>query len=312
MSFFIWPESSFGKFGKLMQTASPSDVETLLHTLYPSGYPVLVSSARSAIRLAHSVMGVSRGDYVSVPHYSSHCVLDVVSRSATPVPYHCLKSRKSDLVYHPWGFMNYGEWSHPMIEDAVDTLPIPGADLFQLDGDFELWSLPKILGVSSGGVLWCRRESDAEKIRKLRYSCCNKSLFWLLRQIGHRWHSCHVAWSSLESHEGGALPGIACSEILIALEQIDSLVDERKRRLELVEVYLPDWARLSEGRLPCCVPIEVNDAVAAQLSVLGFSAGFRMLEIDKELYRVFALPIHQDVPVKLISDAVALVDTCER
>ncbi len=312
MSYFLWPEGTFSRFGHLFRSATAEEVEFRLQSMYPSGYPVLVSSGRAAIRLVHSLMGISRGDCIGVPRYASHCVLDVVARSAAPVLYQHPGTRKSDLVYHPWGYLNAGEWMKPIIEDAVDTLLVPGNDLFQVGGDFEIWSLPKILGTSSGGVIWCREASDAESLRRLRSECSGGFAFWLLRQMGHFWHALHVAWSGLESHQGGDLAGIVCAEVLNALGALEALIEERKLRWTLVEKLIPDWAHLGDGRLPCCVPLEVKEEIVTSLSELGFSAGFRILEIGDSFHRIFALPIHQDVPERLIRDALALFDDCEK
>ena len=43
------------------------------------------------------------------------------------------------------------------IDDCVDSLCEIGTELFPTSNDFEIWSLPKILGTTSGAVLWCKR-----------------------------------------------------------------------------------------------------------------------------------------------------------
>ena len=167
--YFLWPEGSIKHaVTGVLQRSEVSTAERLLTELFPSGYPVLCSSARAAIAMVLEHCGASRPELVAVFPYASHCVLDAISRQATPQTY-SREHLRIAIEYHQWGYVQTRRTTTPiLIEDAVDTLCVPGEPLFPLAGSYEIWSLPKILGTTSGGVIWCRDESDAEEIRDLR------------------------------------------------------------------------------------------------------------------------------------------------
>lgn len=147
---------------------SVETIEEKLRGMFPTGYPVLCSSGRAALVIALLESEVSRGDLVGVFPYASHCVLDAVSRVATPLSGPTAVAVALRVVYHQWGFVQETDLSKNTIEDCVDTLCVPGAAIFPGGGRFEIWSLPKIIGTTSGAVLWCRDSETAAKIRCFR------------------------------------------------------------------------------------------------------------------------------------------------
>lgn len=80
---------------------------------------------------------VSRGDLVGVFPYASHCVLDAVSRVATPLSGPTAVAVALRVVYHQWGFVQETDLSKNTIEDCVDTLCVPGAAIFPGGGDLK-------------------------------------------------------------------------------------------------------------------------------------------------------------------------------
>ena len=185
--YFIWPESSFLKaIFNWPLFSSSENVESQLFKMFPSGYPVLCSSGRSALYLSLNYLEKKRENLVGVFPYANHCVVDSISRITTP----CFgkESKNCDLriIYHQWGYVQEKKISSTTIDDCVDSLYLKGKDLFPTGGKFEIWSLPKILGTSSGGVLWCKNKIDSEKIKKLRDKNGSSFFQWILRLIANR------------------------------------------------------------------------------------------------------------------------------
>ena len=133
---------------------------------------VVFPTARQALAAVIVHLNLGRRSYVGIPDYSSHCVVDSVSRCAMPVPLRFLPPTDAAavLVYDQWG------WQRPdralaqvlahypsatVIWDRVDSLP----DAFETTAQtsarervWQLFSLSKTLGAGGGGLLWRERD----------------------------------------------------------------------------------------------------------------------------------------------------------
>ena len=131
-----------------------NQIEEKLHKMFPSGSPVICSSGRAAINIALHYLNQKRNDVIGINSYTSHCVLDAISRIATPVKWNAKNNEiKTRLIYHQWGYVQKEIINIDTIDDCVDSLCEIGTELFPTSKNFEIWSLPKILGTSSGAVL---------------------------------------------------------------------------------------------------------------------------------------------------------------
>jgi len=179
-------------------------------------------------------------------------------------------------------------------------------------GAFEIWSLPKILGTLSGGVIWCRQLESAEALRLLRDDHQAGALLqWGLRMLGRRWPWCGSLWAGRESLLG-ALPNWAVGEILLAIERWSELVHARQQRLVLVRSILPDWLPVALDRLPCVVPVGLDQV--RLLTNLGIGTSYRTFERiastgQRTLLPCFPLPIHHEVPLPQLTKAVAILES---
>lgn len=273
-------------------------MEDELRTLFPDGYPVLCSSGRAALAMALMHSNASRADLVGVFPYASHCVLDAVSRVATPLSGPTAAMASLRVVYHQWGFVQEKKLPPNSIEDCVDTLCVPGATLFPGGGRFEVWSLPKILGTTSGGVLWCRDAKTADDVRKMRDQHGSGVLPWAVRLLGHLSSQAHLYWQGVEA-SGGAISRLQTGEILAAIQGWENLIADRMEKMRVVVPLAVDWLSTQKDRLPSVIPLPLrlseSDACAA-----GISSGYRFFERldpqgNRSLTRVLPIPIHQDV-----------------
>jgi putative PLP-dependent aminotransferase (TIGR04422 family) len=313
-SHFLWPRGSAKK--ALLSSArfsSVGSIEDKFLTMFEGGHPVLCSSGRVSIVLALLGSNMGRADGIGVFPYASHCVLEAVSRVATPKPAVPFYQSRLRLVFHQWGYVQERDLGLATIEDCADTLVVPGSRLFPSGGAFEIWSLPKILGTTGGGVLWCRDPSVAVRLRRLRDARGGGTDQWLLRLLGRRSPHLHAWWQGAEGSLGA--PSIMqTGEIMSALGDWQEIVSNRKSMIELAWPLVLPWLKRSEMRLPCVIPTIVDKDGEKLAHELGIASGMRMMErVDQDgqscIVNVLPIPIHQEVSItwmKRVLDRLAL------
>lgn len=294
---FLWPKSSGSSaLSQAWRLTSVEHIEDKLCSKFGGGVPVLLSSGRAALYIALLVNEVTRKDLIGTFPFASHCVLDAISRLATPLCKGNISEAALRIVYHQWGYVQENHLPSNTIEDCVDTLCMEGAKIFPSGGAFEVWSLPKILGTSSGGILWCKDMETANKAKKIRDSRGSGLLLWLLRIYGGK--KSHLYWQGAECVYG-AVTKLQTGEMLLKINHWDDIVEKRIKNMEMVWPKAVSKLIKPTNRLPSVVPIESN-CPESLLSANGLSSGFRMfdqisdggIKISK---RVVPIPIHQDV-----------------
>ncbi len=298
-NYFLWPESKIvNGLSSFWRLVSAERVEAKLIEIFPSGFPVLCSSGRSALYLALSASGTTRQNFVGVFPYASHCVLDSISRIATPST--GVTAYKEDLrvVYHQWSFVQERELASNTIEDCVDTLCTPGTKLFPGGGDFEIWSLPKIIGTTSGGILWCRTEEKASQVKKIRDRQGSSFFQWILRLLSKNYPSIYNYWQGAESVTGRP-SFFQTGEIISAIAKWNDFVQDRRKKLDLVWPLAIKELEKPSDRLPPVIPI-LSEITETELGQLGISSGYRMFEIVEKdglrrILKVLPLPIFKEV-----------------
>ena len=142
-------------------------------------HEVVFSSARQCIAKSLNMLGMNRTDYIGIPDWSSHCVIDFVGRVATPVPLRFLPNNQaaSVLVYDQWGWeksksarleiKDKYQNAH-VIWDRVDSLPISFESIAyndRLQADAQIFSLKKTLNGQGGGLLWMGDDGWLQKLQ---------------------------------------------------------------------------------------------------------------------------------------------------
>ena len=253
--YFLWPENSIIRgIASSFMFVSSEKIENLLQEMFPSGYPVLCSSGRAAITLALENSNASRRDLIGLFPYASHCVIDAVARISTPLSGPTAINSYLRIVYHQWGYVQ--EYNLPLntIEDCVDTLCVKGTELFPGGGSFEVWSLPKILGTTSGGVLWCKDEKSARSIKSLRDNRKGALFQWILRLISKKNHRIYDYWQGAEVAALN-VSRLQTGELYSAIKEWDKIVNDRIKKIDIVWHLAPDWLPKPVMRLPTVVPI---------------------------------------------------------
>ena len=265
--------------------------------MFPSGYPVLCSSGRVALYIAINESNLDRSKKINLYPYASHCVLNTIGRLTNPNPY--MSENQIDIIYHQWGVTfncNY----KPLIEDSVDSLYERNTPLFQGGAKFEIWSLPKILGTTSGGILWCKKEKDAILIRSKINNKKGIIFSWILRLLSYKFSLFYSLWEGTEKGYKG-LSRLQINEIFSQIKLWDKVVENRKEKLDIFKKYSILNDNNLEGRLPSCLPVKTNIS-EKKLDGFGFSTGIRHFLTETTLEKVFPLPIHQDVSISSLNN----------
>ena len=158
----VWGERKKYRFS--FTSVMPTKLESLLAEKFLGGYPVVLSSGRSAIKLLVQEFWTSRE--LAVFQYVSQCVVEAI-QAAGVIPL-SRTNLTSEIVYNQWGHLDLGCKEPPFIEDSCDTFLPTSSTTRRLGARFEVWSLPKILNSRFGAVVWCRNLEDAEHLIGIR------------------------------------------------------------------------------------------------------------------------------------------------
>lgn len=315
-SYFLWPEHR-EQYAKYLFGASicAADIEATLETFFPEAVPVLFSSARAGLSAALQLLNISRPDIVWCPPYSSHCVLESIARFATPSTTDIFNAKVA-LIYHQWGFVHRHELQSDVtvIEDAVDTFFLPKTNPFASNGRFVLWSLPKVIATTWGGVVFCRNDEDAKILRAIRAERSELQRFQaLLRMVSDRSVIAGKYWHGSESMNGG-LPDFALRQIQASLLYLPAIAQHRECLLDIVRSKKIGF-QMDKGRLPSNIPIKLSLGVEKWWGpACVFSAGLRSMNMAHDFSKnawskVAPLPVHQDMSESVLN--VLLLDQFE-
>lgn len=301
-SHFLWPKIKFKKLS-IFGNCQSEKIEKKFHQMFPSGHPVLCSSGRVALYMAINEYNLSREDNVKLFPYASHCIISSIARLTNPVPFKM--NDKIDVIYHQWGITHKVDYI-PLIEDSVDSLYEINTPLFSQGSNFEIWSLSKILGTTSGGILWCKNKSDALKIREKMNHKKGIYFSWFLRLLSYSYPFFNSLWEGTEKGYKG-VSRIQRNEIYTKMNSWSFLIKNRKEKLKYFLKYSTLKEKDIKGRLPCCLPIK-SRITKERLNALGLSTGFRIFFHNSTFLKVLPLPIHQDVEFSFLEKIINIVE----
>lgn len=304
---FLWPDPELPKIGDLFSNITEEDVESQIEEMWPNSNPVLFSSARSGLHAILQANKLTRGEFVWLPKYSSHCLYETIGRVSAPT--HTISGRpKLALVYHQWGYpieSNF-EAEVQIIEDCADTLFPPGSKSFFINNSkYMIQSLPKILGTVAGGIVFCKNSIDRGALREIRAQSMFRILNGALRTISKFNRHTYLYWHGTESL-CGKLPSYLMSQISRKMRNIHEVIENVQERIDVFSpAFLKDF--VTAGRFPSNLPIEIisqKEMVCWQEGGI-FSSGFRRFNISQtapnEAWKLVApLPVHTAILDKTI------------
>ena len=157
---YQWP-SSFIRFDKkynfkkrnILNFKKLNRIENFFRDEFNHKNLHIFPSARACIALVLRYLKITREDEVFVNKWVSHCIFNTVGAYANITTK--LDKPKLSIAVHKWGqiqLLNKNKTKY-LIEDSVDSLISSNKALFVNNGDFEIFSLPKIIGSISGGII---------------------------------------------------------------------------------------------------------------------------------------------------------------
>jgi putative PLP-dependent aminotransferase (TIGR04422 family) len=222
---------------------------------------VLMPSGRAALSAIFEYYRASRKDIIFAPKFSSACIWNAIGLVSNPT---CILTDEVTILVavHKWGHQvsldkAYGA---KIIEDSVDSIVVSSNGIFSLNGEFEIFSLPKIIGSISGAIVlpvdgnfvkWSRHFRTYEPPLILRQS-----------KLKHeRAQHGTPAWDSQDLAElfNRGLDVYCLQNIMERMTTLERAIVRMKRRLdECVSKFSPELIIEPAKRLPCLIPLDAN------------------------------------------------------
>jgi putative PLP-dependent aminotransferase (TIGR04422 family) len=202
---------------------------------FVGGFPVLLASARVGIML--TLKNFHNSQYISIFPYASQCVVKAAFLAEktvhTPLP-----NEPREIIHNQWGLhQNQEILSRVFLEDSADSLYPLGGTVCKTNSRFEVWSLPKLLGTTFGGIIWCRSKSDALALKEIRNNSPKQNLLFrsLLSILKSKSHSAYQIWENYEfSH-----PVLNKSQVKVLSVELDkwdaTYVNQRSKYQEAIQ-----------------------------------------------------------------------------
>lgn len=165
-SFFIKTNQKYQiKFEKKIDLNLIKKIEDFFQKHY--GFKIILyPSARAGIGSILRYSKIDRSKEVFVNKWISYCIFNTLGK------YTNISTNFNDpdlaLAVHKWGFKQIipKKKNMKIIEDSVDSIIINKNELFENNGDFEIISLPKIIGSISGGIIITKDTNFYEYAKK--------------------------------------------------------------------------------------------------------------------------------------------------
>lgn len=207
-------------------------LEERFEASFIGGFPVILASARAGIMLTLKNFHTSQN--ISLFPYASQCVVRAAylakKTAHTPLP-----NQPREIIYNQWGLHQNQDIKFDIfLEDSADSFYPLGGKVCKTNSRFEVWSLPKILGITFGGIVWCKNQSDAMKLREIRSNLPKQNLLIrsLLSTSKTRYQSTFQLWENYEfSH-----PAINNSQVKILNNELNKWNATYAKRLSEYQI----------------------------------------------------------------------------
>lgn len=233
------------------------DIEAQLTQIF--GFrALLLPSARAGISSILEFSSASRDHLIFAPMYTSYCVWDSICRFSNPT----IKFNnevKFAITVNKWGYVSQLMKSSDivLIEDSVDSLVTEPSAIFPLGGDFEIFSLPKLIASQSGGVVLSKNENYINWIKETRFQ--DKELILTQSLLKYKKIKGELAkHESPEIHESKnrGLDLYGLENIISALPNFKINQAKIKERLQIMtNLKRFEKPKFNYSRLPCVFPL---------------------------------------------------------
>ena len=162
---FIKPSNYDDKLSEKKSSILKKEIEYFFTKKF-SYKSILVPSARAGIALIIKFYNLNRSHEIFVSKWSPYCVLNTISFFSNPTT--SLKNANMVIANHNWANEHKLKKGHKkiVIEDSADTIHLSKKSFFLNNSEFEIVSLPKIIGSYSGGLIYTKNKSFIKFIAK--------------------------------------------------------------------------------------------------------------------------------------------------
>ena len=254
---------------------------------------LLMPSGRASISLLTKHFHINRSQTVFAPKWTSHCVWDMITRFANPT-IEC--NDKSDFIIavHKWGNIEKlsKEYTAQIIEDSVDSIFIDRSTFFPNNGEFEIISLPKIIGSYTGGLVLIKNKKNVDQLRS--YITGNIDLgnhqSKLRFEYALHQNSGFLNWEDREN-ENVTLDTNALENIAGCLKNYNLNKEMITKRLE--SIAAKSSLKIESDRLPPVFCVEINDKHSGiDPCIMIRSKNFSGFLDRPEFRKVGLIPLH--------------------
>ena len=110
--------------------------------------------------------GLNRSNEIFTSKWSPYCVLNTISYFSNPTTN--IKRANLVIINHRWGRDSKIKNKNKkiIIEDSADTIHLNKKSFFLNNSEFEIVSLPKIIGSYCGGLIYTKNKKFIKYIKK--------------------------------------------------------------------------------------------------------------------------------------------------
>ncbi|MEP6616491.1 MAG: putative PLP-dependent aminotransferase [Ginsengibacter sp.] len=254
---------------------------------------LLMPSGRSSISLLLQYFGTNRSKTIFTPKWTSHCVWDMITRLANPT-IDCQHGCDTIIAVHKWGQIEKlsSKYSANIIEDSVDSIFTKNSTYFPNDGEFEIISLPKIIGSYTGGLILVKNKKNVENVRSYINQNIELGKHQSKLRFNYTQHTStgYLNWEDREN-QNTSLDTNALENIAACLNNYHVNKDVITKRLE----YVSSKSSLicEYDRLPpvFCVEVnEINGEIDGRIMIRN--KNFSGLLDKPDFRRVALIPLH--------------------
>lgn len=155
---YQWPISKSAFFSNKKKFKSPFKNISIIEKFFEKefGHPVILfPSARSCIGAILEFEKINRSHEVYVNKWVSNCIFNAIGYFSNPTVNY--KNQKIILTNNSWGLIQKikikKNFRGIIIDDSCDSIILDKRNLFPNNSKYEIFSLPKILGSISGGLV---------------------------------------------------------------------------------------------------------------------------------------------------------------
>ena len=241
-----WPSGMFGPeyFDRITNSNKSMFIKKEIEDDFSErfGYrTMLFSSARNALYQLMLAKEITRSDKVYIPNFSSFCLYSIFGQCASVSTDY--NNQKIVLVNHKWGITNSTHANSDtavIIEDSCDSIITEKSSVFPNSGDYQIISLPKIIGTTSGGLIIFRKSNDVilEKLIISRTSGSNRNNQFKLKSKYYKYNMSKFSeWEHFEYF----FQGLSRPELIHIFKNLPKLDQNfeiiQSRRAEIRKVF---------------------------------------------------------------------------